>query len=77
MKVVLASGSPRRRELLAALVEDFEVVAADIDEPVGEDAVADALALAGAKAAHIARERSGVAVVGADTIVFDGSARYG
>lgn len=77
MRVVLASGSPRRRDLLAALVQRFDVAAADIDEPLGSDAVGDALALAARKAEHIARQEAGAVVVGADTIVFDGSVLYG
>lgn len=32
MKVVLASASPRRRELLARIVEDFEIMVSDFDE---------------------------------------------
>jgi septum formation protein len=77
VRVVLASGSPRRRELLAAVVADFEVAAANIDEPLGDDALADAVGLATAKAEHIARERPGQIVVAADTVVFDEGALYG
>ena len=36
MKVILASASPRRRELIKALFSDFEVVVADIDESLDE-----------------------------------------
>lgn len=32
MKVVLASKSPRRRELLADIISDFEIITADCDE---------------------------------------------
>ena len=32
MRTILASGSPRRRELLGKITEDFEVVTADVDE---------------------------------------------
>lgn len=32
MKVILASASPRRKELLGQLIEDFEIIPADINE---------------------------------------------
>ena len=32
MRVILASGSPRRRELLKQITEEFEVITADVDE---------------------------------------------
>ena len=32
MRTILASGSPRRRELLGKITEDFEIVTADVDE---------------------------------------------
>jgi MAF protein len=77
LKVVLASGSPRRQSLLGALIGEFDVVPADIAEPLGDDAVADAVALAAAKATHVAGARRGIIVVGADTIVFRGTVLYG
>ena len=39
MKIILASGSPRRRELLKKITEDFEVRTADIDERSIEDSI--------------------------------------
>ncbi|MEX1103740.1 MAG: Maf family protein [Dehalococcoidia bacterium] len=77
MRVVLASASPRRRELLAALISGFDVTPADIDEPLGTDAVADATGLAGEKARYVAAQRPGDMIVGADTVVFDEHALYG
>jgi septum formation protein len=77
VRVVLASGSPRRRELLGALLPDFEVIPADIDEPLGTDAVADATNLAAEKARLVAAQTPGAMVVGADTVVFDADALYG
>jgi septum formation protein len=68
--VILASASPRRRELLARLVAGFQVVAPDVDETLEgppTPAVVEALALRKARAVA-ARAREGV-VVGADTIV--------
>ena len=34
MRVVLASGSPRRRELLKKIYKDFEVLTSDVDESI-------------------------------------------
>ena len=70
MAIVLASASPRRRELLPALGVTFEVIPADIDES-GEDADAARLArdLARRKALAVAADRPADTVIGADTIV--------
>lgn len=68
-RVVLASASPRRRELLTLVGIRHEVVPADIDERhiPGEDARAHAERLAREKAAAIRRD--GAVVIAADTIV--------
>ncbi|MFO7291487.1 MAG: Maf family protein [Actinomycetes bacterium] len=68
-KVVLASGSPRRSELLALLDIPFEVQPADVDESrrPGEEPLAYVERLARDKARAVARE--GTVAVGADTIV--------
>ncbi len=76
-RVILASGSPRRRELLAALIDDFEVVVSGVDEPWELDPVANAVNLARAKASDVHKRRPGTIVIGADTIVFDGERSYG
>ncbi|MYD64672.1 MAG: septum formation protein Maf [Chloroflexi bacterium] len=67
---MLASASPRRRELLPALRVTFEVVPADIDES-GDDEDAARLArdLAVRKARAVAAGRPADTVIGADTIV--------
>ena len=77
--LILASGSPRRRELLAQAGYRFRVLAAEIDESLraGEDAVGYVTRLAREKAeAVFARETGGgepVVVLGADTaVVVDG-----
>lgn len=70
--LVLASGSPRRRELLATLGLTFIVDAADIDETesAGEDPPSYVLRLARTKAEHVAgRHQPGTIVIGADTTV--------
>jgi len=76
-RLVLASSSPRRRELLAALLDDFEVVASDVPEDVGDDPIAGAVRLAIEKAQAIAVGTGDVVVVGSDTVVFDESRSYG
>lgn len=70
MALVLASASPRRRELLPALGVAFEVVPADIDESGDDDdATRLALDLALRKARAVAADRPADTVIGADTIV--------
>lgn len=76
-RVVLASASPRRLELLAALAPAFEVVPSDAAEDLTGDPVADAERLALAKAEAVAAREPGALVIGADTIVFDGERSYG
>ncbi len=70
MAIVLASASPRRRELLPALGVAFEVIPADIDESVDDDdATRLARDLARRKARAVAADRPADTVIGADTIV--------
>lgn len=70
-KLVLASGSPRRRELLAALGATFDVRPPDVDETplAGEAPEAMAERLAQAKAAAVAAEHPTALVLAADTVV--------
>lgn len=71
--LVLASGSPRRRELLAGLGVRFTVRPADVDETPrpGEEPAAYVHRLACEKVAAVAR--AGELVLGADTtVVLDG-----
>ncbi|MDA8097643.1 MAG: Maf family protein [Clostridia bacterium] len=69
--LVLASASPRRRELLSNIGLDFTVVPGNIDEPLldGLAPWVQAEALALAKARFVARQLSDSVVLGADTIV--------
>ena len=69
--VVLASASPRRKELLARLVPEFEIVVSDVDEEAltVEDPFLTAERLAEAKARAVALLRPDALVVGADTVV--------
>ncbi len=78
--LILASASPRRRQLLAAAGIEFEVQPADIPEIAlpGESPRDLAERLAGAKASHVAGSLAGEPgrlVLGADTVVVvDGDA---
>ena len=70
-RVVLASSSPRRRELLTLSGIPHAVVPADVDETPFDDEQPHAHAerLAREKALAVARVEAGAVVVGADTIV--------
>ncbi len=73
MKLVLASGSPRRRAVLRALVESFEVDPANIDErrpQPGEDPDAYARELALEKLKATASRHPDAIVLAADTVVY-------
>jgi septum formation protein len=74
--LVLASVSPRRRELLAGLGFTFAIVASDYREDDGALAPAEAArAHARGKAEAVALARPGALVIGADTlVVIDGLA---
>ncbi|MBA2683377.1 MAG: septum formation inhibitor Maf [Gemmatimonadaceae bacterium] len=70
-RVILASSSPRRRELLDLVGIGHEVIPADIDETYrdGEEAAPHALRLAREKGATIAVLHPEAVVISADTIV--------
>jgi septum formation protein len=75
MRLVLASGSPRRRELLAQAGYRFEVRVADVDESVreGEAPREYVERLAREKAQTVVSLDPGAVVLGADTtVVVDG-----
>ena len=73
--LILASGSPRRREILRQLGIEHEVVTSGVEEPphAGEAPAQYARHLAGLKAAEVSSRlspaRAGAWVLGADTIV--------
>ncbi len=70
--LILASGSPRRKELLAGLGLDFSVHPALAPEPAfipGTDPEAFALGAAQAKAREVAAHQPEAVVLAADTIV--------
>lgn len=72
--VILASGSPRRRELLKMIFDDFSVFAADIEEIVPENIKNEDAPeyLAKLKAMHIAKSNKNSLVIGSDTAVLLG-----
>lgn len=72
--IILASASPRRRELLSGLGVVFEVIPADINEVPwpNEKPASYALRNAHEKAREIARRHPGHCIIAADTIVVQG-----
>ncbi len=70
-KIILASQSPRRRELLHLAEIDFEVIVTDTDEsyPAGLTFEETAMHIAGNKARAITNNNSGRIILAADTIV--------
>ena len=73
MKWILASASPRRKELFAELVENFEILPSNAEEIVEGDPTPEELVktLAFQKAQEVAlrAEAKGKAVLGSDTVV--------
>lgn len=69
--VILASGSPRRKDLLKSIITGFEIVVPDLDESslVQADPWGTAESLAQAKAALVAKSNRSKIVIGGDTIV--------
>ena len=71
MKIVLASGSPRRRELLSMLGAEFEVIPAKGEEKTeaGLTPAETVVSLAKAKAEEVAFSCGDALVIAADTVV--------
>ena len=71
MKLILASASPRRRELMKYITDDFEAVSLDCDEtlPEGIAPMEASLYLAELKAAAAAEKFPESIVIGCDTTV--------
>ena len=71
-RIVLASGSPRRRELLGSTGVAFDIVVSDVAEPdpePGEAPEAYALRMARLKTLDVAAACPGAWILGADTVV--------
>lgn len=71
MNLILASASPRRRELLEKLNVSFAIdpAAGPEDPPAGADAAETVKSLSAAKALEVAGRHPGCVVIGADTVV--------
>lgn len=69
-KIILASASPRRRELLKLIYPDFDVVTAEVDESTSiKDPAKMVEELALRKAAAVAAIHPDSIVIGSDTVV--------
>ena len=71
MEIILASGSPRRKELLGLVCPDFRVEVSGADEHVTEPLSPEQLVarLAEKKASEVASRFPEAAVIGSDTVV--------
>jgi len=78
-KLILASGSPRRRDLLKAAGLTFEIVSPDVEELTGESLKPRDLSLMNArlKACAVGRNYPEDLVIGSDTVVALGGEAFG
>ncbi len=79
MNLILASASPRRRELLTQVGVSFEIEVSDVEE-VLDDSLSPELqvqSLALQKARAVAAQRKAGLVLGADTVVVDNNVLLG
>ena len=69
--VILASASPRRKELLKQIFSDFRVIASNVDETVPSDVSVYEYPeyLSKIKALDVAKNNYSSLVIGADTVV--------
>ncbi len=79
MKLILASGSPRRKELLAKITKEFTVLSSDYDESILKNTLTDPAELVTQLAFHKAEEvwkhyfseeKQDYGIIGSDTIVY-------
>lgn len=77
--IILASGSPRRKELLEQIGADFSVQVSDAEEAKGDKLTPQELVRfnASAKAKAVAQKFPAVPVLGADTVVSFAGHTYG
>lgn len=71
VKIVLASASPRRRELLRSIADDFLCISPDVDEVYDGSLPPEKIAmyLAKIKCEAVAKNYPDYAVIGSDTVV--------
>ena len=71
MKYILASKSPRRRELLGQIIDEFDIITAEVDESLPSDVHpregVELLAIR--KGAAVAEENTDALVISSDTLV--------
>lgn len=79
MEIILASGSPRRRELMQRITPDYRVEASQVDESgiTAPTPAALAGALAAAKCGDVAARHPRAVVIGCDTVVECGGQVFG
>lgn len=79
MAIILASGSPRRRELMALITPDYRVETSDVDESgiTAADPASLVQALARAKCMAVAQHHPEDVVIGCDTVVDCGGEVFG
>jgi septum formation protein len=79
MRLILASTSPRRRQILALLGVPFEVIDPTFDERLtdGRSIEEEALAFARGKALSVARQHPDALVIGSDTMIGIDGEKYG
>ena len=77
--MILASTSPRRREILALLGAPFEVIAPEFDEKLSADLSIedDVLQFAAGKTRSVARDKAQTVVIGSDTMIGLDGAKIG
>ena len=78
-RIVLASGSPRRKEILAGIGASYDVIVSDCDESTELTDPSELVKkLSGRKAEAVAKDLTGpVIVIGADTVVAYGGTILG
>ena len=71
-RLILASSSPRRKELLKQVQPHFHIITCEVDETVAETLTPEeqVMILAERKAEAVAKDNPDAYVIGADTLVF-------
>lgn len=79
LHIILASGSPRRKELLKLIFSEFDIIVPDVEEIVPNwiDLFEGPLFLACEKASKVAANWPESLVIGSDTGVFEGGLMLG
>lgn len=77
MKIVLASASARRREILSMVCSDFDIRVANADESYNGENVYEWIQALATKKAMGVEAQQGELVIGADTIVYHNGALLG